>query len=84
METDTQTVNMRTTTTTTTQPRSTEVKSELKLGSNLAGRLAVVELFGQEFDPLQHGGLETQQTHTSEETHKQTHTPLSTNTRSEQ
>lgn len=25
----------------------------------LAGRLAVVELFGQELDPLQHGGLKT-------------------------
>lgn len=45
---------------------STVVKQQLKLGSNLAGGLAVVELFGQEFDPLQHGGLETQQTHTED------------------
>lgn len=37
---------------------NTEVNLLLKLCSDLAGSLAVVELFGQEFDPLQHGGLE--------------------------
>lgn len=26
---------------------------------NLAGGLAVIELFSQEFNPLQHGGLKT-------------------------
>lgn len=38
-----------------------------KLRSNLAGSLAVVELFGQEFNPLQHGGLDAteQEGHTS-------------------
>lgn len=30
---------------------------------DLAGRLAVVELFGEQLDPLQHGGLEEEHKH---------------------
>lgn len=31
---------------------------EAEQSGDLAGRLAVVELFGEQLDPLQHGGLE--------------------------